>query len=143
MIHDAQNLYSDAQALSATAASTNVIDHGSDRNIGVGEPLAVAITLDVASDGANGDETYVADLETDTVEGFGSPTTIGTVTIPRGTAAGTPFVIGVPADTTAQRFTRLNFTLGGTTPSVTVTASLVPQSAIQNDIVYPDGFTIS
>ena len=43
MYTDAQNLFSDAQALTVTADSTNVIDLGVDRNVGQGEPLAVVI----------------------------------------------------------------------------------------------------
>ena len=48
MFLDGQNLYSDAQALTATAASTNLIDHGSDRDLGIGEPLVAVIVVDVS-----------------------------------------------------------------------------------------------
>lgn len=144
MILDEQNQYSNAQALTATAASEDVIDHGSDRNLGIGEPLAVLITVDVVADDVNADETYTVALQTDDNEAFSSATQVGgSVTIARGTAAGAQFVIPVPPDTTFERFSRLNYTLGGTTPSVTLTAELVPQAFIQNDVVYPDGFTIS
>jgi len=57
MYIDAQGLFSDAQALTATAASTNIVDLGSDRNIGVGEEMVVAIFLDVAADDGDADET--------------------------------------------------------------------------------------
>ena len=43
MILDAQNQFSSAQALTATADSTNVIDLGVAREIGVGEPMCVLI----------------------------------------------------------------------------------------------------
>lgn len=143
-IRDRENLYSDAQALTVTAPSTDIIDHGADRDIGIGEPMVVVLTLDVAADDADANETYVAALETDDNEGFASPTQVGgTATIPRGSVAGSVFYIPVPPDTTFERFSRINFTLGGTTPSVTVTAALVPQSFVQNDQNYPDGFTIS
>ena len=143
MYIDAQQLFSDAQALTATGASTNLIDLGSDRNIGIGEPMVVAIYLDVAADDGNADETYVAALETDSDSGFGSAVSLGSVTITRGDAAGSRYLIHVPADTTADQYLRLNFTLGGTTPSVTVTAFLAPQSFLQNEVVYPDAITIS
>jgi len=144
MILDAQNLYSDAQALTATAASTNLIDHGSDRNIGIGEPLVVSLTVDVAADFTSANETYQFDLETDDNAAFSSATVVVSRII---TAAvltlGSKHAIPVPPDTRMERFSRINYTLGGTTPTVTVTAALLPQSFLQNEFAYPDGFTIS
>lgn len=143
MYVDAQALFSDAQALTATAASTNLVDLGFDGNVGIGEPMAVLLVLDVAADDTTGDETYSVALQTDTVEAFSSATQIGSATITRGDAAGSKYVIPIPADTSAEQFLRLNYTLGGTTPTVTVTAFMIPQSMLQNEVVYPDGFTIS
>ena len=143
MFIDALHLMSDSQALTATAASTNVIDLGGDGNVGIGEPMAVVVTVEVAADAANADETYSVALQTDSVEGFGSAVELGTAVITRGTVAGTKFVIGVPADERADRFLRLNYTLAGTTPSVTVSAFLIPQNMVQNFVKYADGFTIS
>jgi hypothetical protein len=143
MYLDAKHLFSDAQALTATAASTNVVDLGSDSNLGIGEPMVVVVSLDVAADDANGDETYSVALQTDDNDSFSSAAELASRTITRGDAAGTKYVLGVPADTSAERYLRLNFTLGGTTPSATVTAFLIPQSMIQNYVSYPDGFTIS
>jgi hypothetical protein len=143
MFLDAQAQLSDSQALSGSAASTNVIDLGADGNVGIGEPMAVLVVVEVAADFTTTDETYVVDLETDDNSGFSSATNLGQLTLPDGAAAGSRFVIGVPADSRAEQFLRLNYTLGGTTPSVTLSAYLQPQSMIQNDVVYPDGFTIS
>ena len=143
MILDDQNLYSDAQAFTSTAVSEDIIDHESQRNIGIGEPLTVVITLDAVADNGDADETYVVDLETDDNSGFSSATTIGTVTIPRGSAAGTQFTIHVRPSQDFERFSRLNATLGGTTPSVTFTAGLILTSGVQNDQEFPSGFTIS
>lgn len=144
MILDGQNLYSDAQALTTTAASTNLIDHGADRNLGIGEPMSLVITIDVAADATNSDETYVAQLQTDDNSSFSSATSVGgAITITRGTAAGTKFVMAVPADTTFERYSRVNYTLGGTTPTVTLTAFLQPSNAIQNEVAYADNITIS
>ena len=143
MFIDAQHLLSDGQALTATAASTNIIDLGIDRNVGIGEPMGVLLVLDVAADDTTGDETYAVALQTDSDSGFGSAVQIGSATITRGDAAGSKFYIPVPADTSADQYLRLNFTLGGTTPTVTVTAFLTPQNMIDNDVKYADGFTIS
>lgn len=143
MYIDAQNLFSSSQALTATAASTNVIDLGFDGNLGVGEPMAVVVSLETAADDGDADETYSVALEADDNSGFSSAAVIATKTITRGDAAGTKIVIGVPADASAEQFLRLNYTLGGTTPAVTVSAFLIPQSMVQNDYVYPNGYTIS
>ena len=81
MILDAQNQFSSAQALTATADSTNVIDLGVAREIGVGEPMCVLINLTVAADDGNGDETYVVELETDDNAAMSSSVILGSATI--------------------------------------------------------------
>ena len=48
MYVDAQLLFSDAQAVTAAAASTNSIDLGAVRDIGTGEELYVVCVCDVA-----------------------------------------------------------------------------------------------
>jgi len=153
MYVDAFLQFSDAQALTASGASTNTVDFGSDRNVGVGEPMVVAVVLDAAADDADADETYSVALEADSTDAFGSATTLSSFSLPRGAAAGSKFALPVPpveidslvvgGGTGEGQFFRLNFTLGGTTPSVTVTAFLIPQSMLQNDFVYPDNITIS
>jgi hypothetical protein len=72
MILDAQTTLSDFQALAASGASTNLIDFTKVRNLGVGEPLALVLTLDVAADATDGNETYTAQLQTDTTAAFGA-----------------------------------------------------------------------
>lgn len=150
MFNDAQHQFSDAQALTVTAVSTNVIDLGVDRNAGIGEPLCVLITVDVAADGTTGDETYKFDLQTDDNVGFASPEILSSRTvsalpeIPRAAAAaGFKLVLDVPNDLRCERFLRMNYTLGGTTPTITVTAQLLPRSMVQAEAVYPRGYTIS
>lgn len=143
MFLDSQGQFSDGQALNATAASTNLIDTGVDGNIGIGEAMAVLLVLDVAADDTNSDETYSVALQTDDNSSFSSATQIGSATITRGDAAGTKYVIPIPADQTAERYLRLNYTLGGTTPTVTVTATLIQQSNIDNYVQYDNGYTIS
>lgn len=143
MLLDAENLYSDAQALTVTAASTNYIDHLSDRNLGIGEPLAVQITLDVAATDDDSDETYSFAIQTDDNSSFSSATTLGTITVTRGAAAGAKYVFLIPMDTQFERYSRIYYTLGGTTPTVTVTSALVPAKMIQQKADYASGFTVS
>lgn len=122
MIIDKELEFSDGQALTSTAASTNLIDLGVDRDIGVGHPMWVIMQLDVAADAGNADETYSVAVQTDDNSGFSSATTLGTITITRGDAAGTQYVFALPLAN--ERYLRLNYTLGGTSPSVTVSAWL-------------------
>ncbi len=143
MILDKLNQYSDAQALTASAASTNVIDHGpgAERRLGTGEPMAVVITVDVALAGTS--PTFQATLQSDDAEAFPSAGTVAQSKQYSALAAGAKVVIPVPPGEATERYTRLNYTLGGTTPSITVTAQLQPMSMIQNDAVYADGFSIT
>jgi hypothetical protein len=110
----------DAQALTATGNTTNVIDLGSDRDVGNGKPLWLVLSLDVATDGTTGDETYSFALQTDDNVGISSGTTILTIAVPRSTAAGTRYVTAIPSAN--ERYLRGTFTLGGTTPTVTYSA---------------------
>jgi hypothetical protein len=144
---DAHNLYSDAQALTASAASTNIIDHGSRRDIGDGEPMALVVALDVASDGTTGNETYTAKLQTDSDSGFGTVTDVTPeYTIPKSSAAGAYYIIPLPPGVAVKRYTRAYYTLGGTTPTVTLTAflsALNMVSRLAGPKLYPDAVTIS
>lgn len=143
MILDSQHQYAAAQVLAATGVSTNVIDHGSDRELGVGEPLAVLIVI-TAIDATSADETYTVQLQADDNVGFATPLPVGgLVNVPRAIGANSKVVIPVPPDTAMERFSRLSWTLGGTTPSITYSAFLVPQSFIQNNVLYDDALTIS
>jgi len=139
MLLDQQEQYSKAQALTATAASTNIIDHLADRNLGIGHPVILLIQLDVAADDADADETYTATWQTDDNSGFSSATTLGAViTITRGDAAGTRYVTVAPPDATFERYSRVNYTLANTTPSVTLSAWLLPLVGLENIVDYAD-----
>lgn len=145
MYTDALNLFSDAQALTVTADSTNVIDLGVDRNVGQGEPLAVVIQTDVAADFTTEDEDYTVQIETDSVEAMSSARIIQSRNFVTANAAelaaGTKIVMALGHDN--ERYIQLSFVLAGTTPTWTVTAYLVPMSMIQADEKYADAITIS
>lgn len=63
MIHDAQLLLSDAQVITATAVSTNVIDTSIIRDIGTGDPLYLVVTVDVAFTDSGSDSTVDVTLQ--------------------------------------------------------------------------------
>jgi hypothetical protein len=141
---DAQLTLSDSQALTATAASTNVIDFGSLVGVAGGEPLAVVINVEVAADNTTGNETYSVALQTDGDVAFGSAQTVGTFTIPAGAAAGTTVCLPfIPNAAFSEQYYRLNYTLGGTTPTVTLSAYVVPLNMVDTYYAHPDNITIS
>jgi hypothetical protein len=143
MILDNLLKFSDAQALTTTAVSTNVIDLGLDRDIGIGEPMALVVTVGVAADFTTGDETYQVTLQTATDAAFTSPITVIASAAINGDelAAGTSVVL--PMGFTNLQYLRVNYTLAGTTPTATVDAFLQPLSMIDGTRTYANGYTIA
>lgn len=132
-------LLSDGQTLTATGASTNVIDTTLDRNIGIGEALAIAIVA-TERDDDDGNESYKATLQTSNAENFGSGVvSLGEVTIDKTGI----FSLPVPKDDRTLRYLRVNYTLGGTTPSLTVDAYLTGHDDIDGGGTFNRGYTIS
>jgi hypothetical protein len=157
MYIDAQNLFSDAQALTTTGAvGTNVIDLTLDRSIGNGEPMGVVFVVDVAADQTTGDEDYTFDVE---YASDAAQTTArqligrrvfesGTPTAPAQDAdllvAGFKFVIPIPPTklSESERYLGIRYVLAGTTPTITCTSWLAPLSSIdQSDISYANNYT--
>ena len=133
---------SDAQALTATADSTNVIDLSSDRDIGKGEAMALVISVSVAADVADANETYEFQLESDDNASMTSSTIVA-----GGTVVGADLTVGAviafPIGTLNEQFLQGVYTLGGTTPSVTIDAWVAPLNTVDQSTVYDSGFDIS
>lgn len=134
MILDALLMVSDAQAVTADAVSTNTIDLGASspsREIGSGEPMAMLVTVDVAADFTTGDETYAFELIQSAAANLSSATVLNhRVLTAAQLALGAIFAIPLPPGTPSQRYLGMNYDVGGTTPTMTVTAALVPQRFI-------------
>lgn len=150
MIGDAQVLLSDAQALTATAVSTNTMDMGNPtfkNEVGTGEPLVLMITVDVAADTASADETYQFQLIQSANANLSSQDVLlqtDTAFITRATlVAGYKVEIPIPKGMVSKRYLGARYVLGGTTPSITVTASIMPWSMTEQRAYYASGFTIS
>lgn len=142
MIIDKQNLLSNAQALTATADSTNYIDLGVDRDIGKGEPMALVVSVGVAADSGTGDETYQFQLETDDNTSFSSSTIVADATIAAASlTAGSIHVIGIGLAN--ERYLQGVFTLGGTTPSATISAWVAPMTSVDATTYYASGYTVA
>lgn len=130
--------FSSNQALTATATSTNVLPMSNADGFGSGEPMAVVINVIVAADATTADETYEFQLQTGTTAtptdviakvGFGGTNELAETTL----IAGYQVVLPIPPGTTPSTFLRLNYVLGGTTPTITVSADLKPMNMITNN----------
>ena len=159
MILDAQNQFSASQAVTADAVGTNVIDLSQDRSIGNGEPMGVLFNVEVAADQGTGDETYVFDVEyaSNAAQSTGRQLVgrrsfqAGTPTAPNQDAdllvAGFAFVVPIPATklSESERYLGIRYDVGGTTPTITCSAWLVPLNDVDPGAtnVYANGYTIT
>lgn len=145
-IMDSQLLFSDAQAITATAASTNIIDLGAVRNIGVGENLFLVILVTVAFTDAGSDSTVTAALQTDDNAAFSSAATVRTYdTLAALTAAGTRQMYRLDPLTSSgiyERYIRLNYTVAnGNLTTGSISAFIAKD--VQLNRHYTSGFSIS
>lgn len=142
MYVDALLLFSDAQAVTAAAASSSYIDIGSARDLGVGQQLYVVIVCDVAMTDGSSDSTLTVALYGDSTTTFTPDGSQTLVTIPALTAAGTKFVIPVAPGLTNYRYLELYYTPNNgnlTTGSFTAFLTVNPQL----DAKYADNIVIS
>jgi len=127
MIIDSSRQVSSDQALTGTSAvpSEHVINLGAERLIGPGDPMWWVIVAKIGLAGTT--PTLDIDIETDTVENFASATTL--LSHPQLAAAdfATGATVIIPMPFTNQRYLRLSYTMGGTTPTCTVDAFLTNQ----------------
>lgn len=89
MYVDAQLLFSDAQAVTAAAASTNYVDLGAVRDIGTGQDLYVVVVCDVAMTDSGSDSTLDVILYGDSTTTFTPDASQTLFTFPAVSAAGT------------------------------------------------------
>jgi hypothetical protein len=147
MFLDSLLTLSDAQALSATGVSTNTIDLGNPtvkNRIGSGTPMALVVTNDVAADFTTGDETYTIQLISSASANLSTPTVLDSLAITTAAqrAVGARNVIMMPKGLPVQRYIGVNYVLGGTTPSITVTAEIQPASMVDDQTIYAKGYNI-
>ena len=158
MILDAQNQFSDSQAITADAVGENVIDLSLARDIGSGEPLAAVFIVEVAADQTTGDEDYTFEVE---YSSDAAQTTArqligrrvfesGTPTAPAQDAdllvAGFVFVIPIPPVTASEdgQYIGIRCDVSGTTPTITYSAYLQPMSMVEvGDSYYASGYSIT
>lgn len=146
MIIDSQMLLSDAQAVTADAYSTNTYDSGAAGNdLSSGsEPLVAVFQIDVAADFTTTDETYEFQFVQSANANLSSHDVLASRAIVAGSlTAGSLHYLPLPPGSKTKRYLGVRYDVGGTTPSVTVTAFIQPASMIQNNKVYADNIVIS
>jgi hypothetical protein len=144
MYVDAQLLFSDAQAVTAAADSTNLIDLGVARDIGTGENLYVVVCVDVAlTDGSN-DSTVTVALQGDSTATITPDATESIITIPALAAAGNVYIAKLSPGSAplGYRYINLKYTPNnGNLTTGSFTAFLAKD--VQKYVSYADNVVIS
>lgn len=142
MMYDKLNTFGTDQAVTTTAASTDIVDLGAARDMGNGEPLelVILVTETVTAAGA---ATVTFALETDDNAGFSSTfvlassSAIGKAALTAGTEV---LRVKVPLD--VERYLRTNYTVAtGPLTAGKFTAFLAHDR--QASKAYASGFTVS
>ena len=134
MILDKELEFSAAQSVTATAASTNVIDLGSARDVGAGEVLELVVAAKTALTG-----TLATIVQGSVDEAFTSPVTIQTLpSFAAAAAAGSKVQAYLQPVATSYRYIRLQYS--GLTAG-TVAAYLT--KGVDAQKTYADNITIS
>lgn len=105
-----------AAAVTSSALGTNVVDLGSDRDIGPGKPIYWVVQI-LAIDATSADETYTFDIRSATDAAISSGVVAQlALNIPRATPVNTRF-FGIVTNTNL-RYLACRMALAGTTPSI-------------------------
>lgn len=143
MIMDAQLLFSDAQAVTAAAASTNYVDLKAARDIGNGKDLYLVSVVDVAMTDGSSNSTLTVDLQTDDNSSFSSAATGCTAfSFPALSAIGTTLIRRLGPGDCNEQYMRVYYTpVNGdlSTGSFTTFITTEPYKYAS----YPDNVTIS
>lgn len=150
MITDALLQLSAAQAVTATAVSTNTIDLGTNRDVGAGEDLYVVINTDVAATAA-GAATVTFQVITSAAAALTSPTIIAqTDAIPKTdlTIGRKPIVLRINsavllAQPIGQRYLGVQYTVGVDQLTAGSFTTFVTDSDVSVNKNYPSGFTVA
>ena len=114
MIIDKTNLLSENQAVTATAASANIIDLGVSRDIGRGTPVPLLVQVTEAFDELT---SLTVTVQTDDAEGFGTAKDLTSQTmLLADLVKGKQFDFLI-LPTGIKRYLRLNYTVVGDTPT--------------------------
>lgn len=146
MITDKLNTFSDKQAITATAVSTNVIDLGplggtnTTRDIGKGEP--VYLFAGVGSVNMAGGTSLQAVLQTSLSEGSGYTDLMAGPVIPLANLTAGAVLYSGPIPAGVQRYLRMNYVVVGTFTGGNVNAGLVETVQDPKGNQFSSGFTL-
>ena len=129
---------SSSQAVTASAASTNYIDLGSARKMGVGEVKYIHFTVDTTTVSA-GATTMDIEVEVDDNTSFSSAKVVASkLAIPKADlVAGYQIYLPIPIEAD-ERYLRINYTVDTANFSAGAFSAGVVDK-IQENTVYPDG----
>lgn len=148
MIMDQQNLFSDAQAVTVTANSSNVIDTlpsgGPNTKSGIGDGQDISLFAQIGTAFAGGTSMVISLVSADTADLATNPivhyATAAIVTASL-TAKSRPVALDLPYGK-YRRYVGLTYTVVGTMTAGTITAGLVEDLQTLNGTVdYAKGFT--
>jgi hypothetical protein len=139
MYIDRQNLFSQDQAVTASAASTDYIDLGAARDLGNGTRLEILVLVTEAVT-ATGSATVQVALQSDDNSSFSSPTNLVlSDAIPKASLTVGTQVLRVAVPHGTERYVRLYFTVAsGPLTAGKFTSGLVPLR--QANVAYASGF---
>lgn len=141
MIIDSQLEYSNAQAVTASAASTNIVDHGLG-DAGVGEDVMHLLVQCTETATAAGAATVTFILQTDGDSAFGSATDVlSTAAIGKAALVAGARVAAFRLPAGMERYSRLYYTVG-TGPLLTGKFDAVLVKDVPNGIAYARGYDI-
>jgi hypothetical protein len=144
MIIDRQNRFSNAQGVTASAASEDSIDLEAVRNLGVGRTLYFVVVNNTAMADAGSDSTVTVTAETDDTSAFSSAVTRQTLgTFAAASPAGTALIVPMAQFGTAERHLRLFYTVAGGNLNAGCNFTAFITDAPQQFVPYADAITIS
>lgn len=142
MIFDKQNLFSNNQAVTNSQASTNYIDLGAVRDIGIGAPIEVFAVMTATALSA-GSSTLVAAIETDTQSSFATKVTLAqTAAIAKASLVQGFEFLKMKLPQGVQRYVQLSYTVG----TADLTAGTIRAGLIldrQAQVHYASGLNVS
>jgi hypothetical protein len=135
------NILGSSQALTASGATTDSKDFAGDYDKGPGgEVKGLLFVVEVAADYTTGDETYIFTLQTDDNSGFSSATTLSSSGTINGNALTAGTKVFVPLLNTNERYIRGYATLGGSSPSITISTYYCSASEVlTGGVIYASG----
>jgi hypothetical protein len=142
MFMDALLLFSSAQAITADAASTNIVDLGNARDMGVGSPIQISVTVATAFATTNAgtlDIQFQGSTDGTTWNTYGSSTALAAAALTAGRRLG--FNWPTAQGYSNPRYVRLYYDVTNAFTGGAITAGAVLDR--QQDAYYPAGITIS